>query len=216
MVEQPNFIRQGARRLLSTLLPRRAFLTKGKPQSGAIFITFDDGPHPDYTPRLLDVLAETGAQATFFVVGAEAEKYPDIVRRMAAEGHSVGDHTWSHTDIRKLAKSNFLDELRRSSDLLSELTGQPKRLFRPPHGKLGVSQFLTLLRHGYTIALWNVDSRDYACESHIEVQGKLSHWQVQVGDILLLHDRLDHVHRSTAWVVERARNAMPQLLFKGL
>ena len=201
---------------MSTLLPSRAFLTKGKPQSGAIFITFDDGPHPEFTPRVLDVLAEAGAQATFFVVGAEAEKYPDIVRRMAAEGHSVGDHTWSHTDIRKLAKPIFLDELRRSSDLLSELTGQPKRLFRPPHGKLGVSQLLTLLRHGYSIALWNIDSRDYACDTHIEVQGTLSQWSVQPGDILLLHDRIDHVDRSTAWIVERARQAMPHLSFKGL
>ncbi len=216
MIEQPSLLRQGVRWFMGSVLPRRVFMTSASRRSGAIYITFDDGPHPEHTPRVLDALAEAGAKATFFVVGVEAEKYPDIVRRMSAEGHTVGDHSWSHTDIRTLSKATFLDELRRSSDLLSDLTGEPTRLYRPPNGKLGLSQFFTLLRRGYTIALWNVDSKDYDCASINEVQIKLDDWNVQPGDIVLLHDRMEHAHCSTAWVVERARSAMPHLSFKAL
>jgi len=198
------------------MVPKRAFITCASRRSAAIFITFDDGPHPEHTPRVLDALAAFGAKATFFVVGAEAERYPEIVRRMVIEGHSVGDHSWAHADIRRLSKARFLDDLRRSNDLLSGLTGQRTRLFRPPNGKLGLSQFITLLFHGYTIALWNVDSRDYACESLDSVKIKLHDWSMQAGDIVLLHDRMKHAHDSTSWILERAKAARPELQFKAL
>src|SRR3954470_18425756 len=84
--------RQALRGLLAALLPSRLFLVRGRAGSGCVYLTFDDGPHPEYTPHLLDRLKEAGVCATFFVIGRVAERYPDVVRRIAAEGHVVANH----------------------------------------------------------------------------------------------------------------------------
>ena len=89
-------IRQTIRSGLSLVLPPRLPHTRGPRHSKSVCLTFDDGPHPEHTPRLLDRLAELNVPATFFLIGQEAEKYPDIVRRLVAEGHAIGNHTYSH------------------------------------------------------------------------------------------------------------------------
>lgn len=211
-----SFHRQLIRKVLGVVLPKRLFLLRASALSDSIYLTLDDGPHAEHTPRVLDALAHAGAKGTFFVIGREAEQHPEIVRRMVAEGHSVGDHTWSHSDIRTLSSAALADELRRSSELLEDLTGQRTRLFRPPHGKLGVRDFWALLRRRYTIALWNIDPKDYACRSAEEVQEKLDSWRCKAGDIVLLHDNHAHTPASVAWIIGRARAAMPQLTFKAL
>src|SRR5262245_55440479 len=101
-VETRSALRQLAREALGLLLPKHRFALRGRRCDGAIHWTFDDGPHPEHTPRVLDVLAESGASATFFVVGQQAEKYPELVRRIVHEGHAIGNHTWSHCDPRKV------------------------------------------------------------------------------------------------------------------
>lgn len=181
--------------------------------SRAVFLTLDDGPHPEHTPRVLDRLAEANVRATFFVIGREAEKHPEIVHRMIAEGHSIGDHTWSHQDIRTLPKTQFLDELRRSSELLSSITGSPIRLFRPPYGKLGARQFIMLLRLGYTVTLWNIDTRDYLCRSELDVREQLNGWKMRSGDIVLLHDCMEHAPASIEWIIRQARLEAAHLSF---
>src|SRR5436305_246824 len=91
-----SWLRQVCRYGLAAMLPRRVYLTHGPRRGREMCLTFDDGPHPDLTPRLLDLLADLQVRATFFLIGQEAEKYPEIVRRIAAEGHTVGNHTYSH------------------------------------------------------------------------------------------------------------------------
>src|SRR5262245_42795080 len=86
--------RQALRRLLAAALPRHLFLVRGRTSSRCVYLTFDDGPHPEYTPGLLDRLAKADVRATFFVVGRMAERHPDVVRRMAAEGHLVANHSF--------------------------------------------------------------------------------------------------------------------------
>src|SRR4029450_1220019 len=91
-----SWLRQSIRRGLAATLPRRVFLTYGPSRSMSVCLTFDDGPHPVLTPRLLDVLAVLRVGAPFFLIRREAEKYPDVVRRMSNEGHCVGHHSYSH------------------------------------------------------------------------------------------------------------------------
>src|SRR5438105_1974696 len=91
-----NPIRQLAKRILTSVLPRSRFITQGRPETDSVFITFDDGPHPDLTPALLDVLARESVAATFFLVGESAAAHPEIVHRMKREGHAIGNHTHTH------------------------------------------------------------------------------------------------------------------------
>jgi peptidoglycan/xylan/chitin deacetylase (PgdA/CDA1 family) len=185
------------------------------PQARALYLTFDDGPHPQNTPRLLDALSTAAARATFFVVGREAERHPKIVRRMVAEGHTIGDHTWSHSDIRKLAAREFLEELRRSREFLAELTGRPVQLFRPPYGFLGPRQLLTLLLQGYQVVLWNVDPKDCA-DGRAGADSRLAAWKMRFGDIVLLHDDMPHAPYLAQSVIGRAKVELPGVRFASL
>ena len=99
-----------------------------------IALTFDDGPHPRYTQQLLDGLKERGVQATFFVTGEHAELHPDIIRRMQEEGHLIGNHTYSHMQLRKSNREVFKEELIRTNEILEEITGQEVVYVRPPYG----------------------------------------------------------------------------------
>ena len=125
-------------------LPRRSFMTHGPADCGAVCLTFDDGPHPEYTPRLLDLLSRLGVRATFFLVGQEAERFPSIVRQIAEEGHVVGNHTYEHREATLISSESFLAEVLRASDYLGELSGQKVDLFRPPHGRLTIPKLLVV------------------------------------------------------------------------
>lgn len=101
---------------------------------GQLALTFDDGPNPAWTPRLLDILAEHNVRATFFMVGKFVKAERDLARQVAAAGHLIGNHTWSHPDLSRAAAAQVLDELTRTNDILAEITGKPVRYFRPPFG----------------------------------------------------------------------------------
>ncbi len=97
-----------------------------------ITITFDDGPHPEYTPEILDILKEKEVEASFFLVGKNAEKYPGITKRILREGHSIGNHTYSHRSLIPLSQSNTDYEIFEAEKVLKEIIGEKPTLFRPP------------------------------------------------------------------------------------
>lgn len=185
-------LRQFLRHGLNALLPRKLFLTTGPRNGRQIALTFDDGPHPEWTPMLLDRLQHLSMRATFFVLGREAERYPDLVRRMIREGHTVGNHTWSHSEPEQTSVAVFRDELLRTNRLLEDLTGRNVSWVRPPKGKLTVGKMSACWRAGMSIALWNVDPRDYAMSAAIEVRRKLHQHLWQSGDVILMHDVHPH------------------------
>jgi peptidoglycan/xylan/chitin deacetylase (PgdA/CDA1 family)/glycosyltransferase involved in cell wall biosynthesis len=194
---RPSLVRQAVRRGLAGILPRSLFLTGGPEASRQICLTFDDGPHPEQTPRLLEILRDLNIKATFFIVGREALRHPQIVQRIADEGHTLGNHTWSHPDLRQLSPADFAEEVRRTGDLLAEFAGAPIRLFRPPLGKVTARQMLALWSLQQTIALWNVDPKDYACLLASELRQKVCNRTFRGGEIVLLHD----IHRFAADVL---------------
>ena len=177
---------------MGAALPRRLFMTHGPASSGAVCLTFDDGPHPEYTPRLLQLLSELGVPATFFLVGQEAERFPGIVRQIAEAGHVVGNHTFEHRDARLISLESFLAEVDRAKTLLRELSGQEVDLFRPPHGRLTIPKLLGLWRAGHRVVLWNVDSRDYSEPGPAQIRDKLADRPLRAGDLLLFHDNRPH------------------------
>ena len=162
-------------------------------------LTFDDGPHPEQTPRLLDVLAEAGVRGTFFVVGERAEQQPDLVRRIADEGHELGNHTWTHSEPSQTSASQFLNEIARTRRLIQDLTGRDCRVTRPPKGSLTIGKALGLWRQQQTIALWNIDPKDFSMSDNSAISLWLADYRPQSGDIVLLHDN----HPRAAIAVEQ-------------
>lgn len=121
----------------SSIIETRSSLTAEDQETeykGRIALTFDDGPHPYYTEQLLDGLKKRGVKATFFVMGKQAEEYPDIIKRMAEEGHLIGNHTYTHLQLCRTNEEAFKKELDRTNQLIFELTGNNTEFVRPPFG----------------------------------------------------------------------------------
>lgn len=149
-----------------------------------IALTFDDGPRPQTTPVLLDGLEERGVKATFFVIGEYAKQYPEIVKREDAEGHIVGNHTWSHVEITQISEEKARKEIMDTSDLVEEITGKPTAFMRPPFGSW--QKELEMELHVMPV-LWNVDPLDWTTENEEEIVNKVV-TDVKENDIILLHD----------------------------
>jgi peptidoglycan-N-acetylglucosamine deacetylase len=153
-----------------------------------VALTFDDGPDPEMTPRVLDVLGDHGARAAFFLVGERARRYPDLVRQILDEGHLVGNHTYSHARCSELSRDAFWSEVTAGERVIAEISGDPgKLIFRPPYGTTTVPQLLELARSGRRVAMWTHDSYDYRGAPPAEI-ARLARW-AEPGDILLLHER---------------------------
>ena len=149
-----------------------------------VALTFDDGPQRETTSRLLDGLRERGIPATFFLIGSQMEGNEDLIARMAAEGHSVGLHTWDHLALTGLGDRDFTAQVDRQAQALTALTGKTPLLLRPPYGFVdrGVQD-----KSPYPLILWSVDPEDWKLRDRAKVtQALLS--QTRDGDVLLLHD----------------------------
>jgi peptidoglycan/xylan/chitin deacetylase (PgdA/CDA1 family) len=168
-------------------------------------LTFDDGPHPEQTPRLLDILQRYGARATFFVVGRQVERYPDLVRRIVDEGHEVGNHSFFHASLDLMSAQEAVQGILRTQQLLRRLVGEVHPLYRPPHGKLNLRKLLRLWWAGMRIVLWNVDPRDYGYDTPDELTEWLRRNPLQGGDIVLFQDRLPHAAAVLPELIESAR-----------
>jgi peptidoglycan/xylan/chitin deacetylase (PgdA/CDA1 family) len=128
---------------------------------GQLALTFDDGPNPAWTPRLLDILAEHNVRATFFMVGKFAKAEPELARRVADAGHLIGNHTWSHPDLSRTREANVLDELTRTNDLLAKITSKPIRYFRPPFGARRPYVLKLARQLGLIPVTWNAMTKDW-------------------------------------------------------
>jgi peptidoglycan/xylan/chitin deacetylase (PgdA/CDA1 family) len=129
---------------------------------GELALTFDDGPNPACTPRLLDVLAAHNLRATFFMIGSFAEREPALVRRVHDAGHLIGDHSWSHPNLALTAAARVAEELTRTRDLLQQITGAPIGFFRPPYGARRPYVLKAARGLGMIPVTWNAMTNDWA------------------------------------------------------
>jgi peptidoglycan/xylan/chitin deacetylase (PgdA/CDA1 family) len=141
---------------------------------GELALTFDDGPNPAWTPRLLDILASFDVRATFFMVGSHAQAEPALVRRVVAAGHVVGNHSWSHPNLAYTRTSRVRDELARSKQTLEELTGSPIRYFRPPFGARRPAVLRAARELGMVPVLWNAMTSDWSEPSADKIVARLA------------------------------------------
>lgn len=150
-----------------------------------VALTFDDGPSPRCTPQLLDGLKARNVHATFFVVGCQVVKDPDIVERMAAEGHQVGNHSYDHKELDKLSAREAAEDMAKNDALLHRLLGAGDYWVRPPYGLLSEEE-----RQALTVPVigWSVDTEDWKSKNAEKILDIL-YRQISDGDIILLHDR---------------------------
>jgi len=183
------------------------------PALGSVALTFDDGPHPVYTPLVLDVLRDLKVPATFFVVGDRVDRHPEIVRRMVREGHAIGWHSRSHPDPWMLPLRVLLDEYREGPRALAVVMdqGAPIRLFRPPKGYLEIHHAAVTRALRLDLWLWTIDPGDWKPAATpaaiLEALG-----EPVAGDVILLHDAIERPIEEEALDRSATVEALPDLV----
>ncbi len=179
--DRASCARDGARTATSTRV-----LWRAQTDEPVLALTFDDGPHPAYTPALLDVLAEERVRATFFVVGERAHGRREMVRRQLGDRHELGNHSWTHADLSGLDLPQARDEVGRTSQLLTDLAGRPPAVLRPPYGRLTGSVLQVAAEQDMDVLAWDARLR----ERELDVAGNVAHVldALRPGMVLLAHD----------------------------
>ena len=182
---------------------RRAMgtITHVSTQDAVVALTFDDGPHPESTPHLLDVLERHQARATFFMIGEAARQHPDLVQRVAQAGHAIGNHSWDHPSFPLISRKERWAQLRACEKAIAPY-GQ--RLFRPPYGHQSVASRLDALWFGYQVVTWNLHAYDWLDHDANWMADRLAN-QIKPGSVILLHDVLYHTSE------ERYANREPMI-----
>ena len=173
---------------------------RGDPSKRQVAITFDDGPHPAYTPKLLAILKDFSVKATFFVVGEKAEQAPNLVKAEVAAGHNVGNHTFHHVNLTKIPDEKIETEIKACGDVIRHITGQAPHLFRPPGGDYNDRVARDAVALGYVIILWTDDPGDYASPGDRIIETRLLD-RISNGGIILIHDG-----------VQQTIDVLPQIL----
>lgn len=181
-----------------------------KNNSQKIALTFDDGPHPKYTRKILDILKKYDIKATFFVIGQNIEYYPGILEEIIDEGHEIGNHTYNHKHTKQLNESDFDREVKSCDKIVEEVCNYKIKLFRPPEGFVDskVKQVADELE--YSIILWNIDTRDWAHSTPAEIERNVL-TNVTAGDIILMHDYTSGKNTT----IEALERIIPKLLSEG-
>lgn len=163
-----------------------------------IALTFDDGPHPYYTEQLLDGLKERNVKVTFFVTGEHAALHPDVIKRIQEEGHLIGNHTYSHIQLKKDNREVFKEELCKTEEVLEEITGEEVVYVRPPYGTWDKELEAEV---DMIPVLWTVDTLDWCSQDASSVARKVIN-SVEENDIILMHDYYDTTVTAALKIVD--------------
>ncbi len=180
-------------------------------EQNKIALTFDDGPHPVYTPIILDILKEHSVRATFFIIGENAERYPDLVRRIQQEGHEIGNHTYLHKNLKEHSVNCICDEITHAEDAILRIAEQRTKLLRPPGGLYNQQVCDAARKLDYDIILWTVDTLDWTHPTSEEIAVTIES-NIKCGDIILCHDFIGGDPSPTP---DAIRLVIPRLLQRG-
>jgi len=152
-----------------------------------VAVTFDDGPSPVWTPQILEALKQSGIKATFFMIGEQVLKYPDIARRVVAEGHEIGNHSFDHHVLLYYTNDELEKEIIRAEEAIEVVTGVTTRYFRPPKAWLTDKEKQKIRQMGYKVILWSLNSKDWVTFDDKYIIRYLVK-RTRPGDIILFHD----------------------------
>lgn len=193
---------ENSSRFLSWWLFRGATWRKDKNEK-SVYLTFDDGPIPESTPKILNILKRYGIKATFFMVGDNARRYPYLVEQIVGEGHRLGNHTFHHLGGFKHLTSTYLSDTQLAKEYIDS------NLFRPPHGIMTPLEYRKL-KKSYKIVMWDVVSRDYSCKITASDVVENVKKYTRNGSIITFHDSLKSIDKliyalpeSLEWLIEQ-------------
>lgn len=177
-----------------------------------VALTFDDGPHGKYTGQILDILKKYNAKATFFVVGKNAKRYPELVKKEAQEGHEIGNHTFSHPSVKGILPQKIDEEIQSTQEIIFEITGQKPKVFRAPGGIYDGAVLDMAEKHGLKPVLWSwrQDTKDWSKPSVDYIVNTVVN-NLRDGDIILFHD----FNVSPSPTPAALEIILPQLIEKG-
>lgn len=173
---------------LLRLLPDGLVWTHGPTDGKSIYLTFDDGPDPHHTPGLLDLLKRHEVRASFFLIGRQAEQNPSVVERIVAEGHHLGNHSYSHPQFNQLPLSEQLAEIDRTDRVLASFDGRERHGFRPPRGNFSLALTWHFARQRRQLVYWSYNSLDYQRQPPEQLTELIRRQPPKPGDLVLMHD----------------------------
>ncbi len=188
------------------LLPNHWVRVSLKTHKKQLALSFDDGPHPEYTPQILDLLDRHQVKATFFLIGDNIKKYPEIAASIVEKGHMVANHSFNHRAFIKQPLAEQLKEIQQTEMLLTTLDGRQGHGFRPPNGHLNLKLFFALIKAGITIELWSLNSLDYLYKNVDQLVSKFDDQTAVSGDVVLLHDDSLHTVQSLDVLIPKWRS----------
>lgn len=175
-----------------------------------IAMTFDDGPSPETTPRLLDILKQRNIKATFFMIGQNAERNPAIVKRILAEGHEIGNHSWTHPQLSKLSDDRVTEEINKTQAAIKDASGYTPVLLRPPYGAITTRQKEWIEKQfGLSVIIWSVDPFDWKRPGASVIEDRILAG-ARPGAIVLSHD----IHKQTVDAMPATLDALAAKGFK--
>jgi peptidoglycan/xylan/chitin deacetylase (PgdA/CDA1 family) len=180
-------------------------LARGDRRTKTVALTFDDGPHPQFTPQLLAILKQYDVNATFFVVGEMAEKAPDMIRAEQSAGHVVGNHTYHHVNLTKIPVDEVRTEWQACQDVVKSITGETMRFCRPPGGDYDDIVIKAAMATGLTTVLWTDDPGDYASPGDSVIEGRVLD-RIGAGGIILLHDGIQQTIDVLPQIIEHLQH----------
>lgn len=201
---------QSLRWFIMDRLPGRLLTRRLRRACDSLLLTFDDGPHPEVTPAVLDRLDAHGARAVFFIVGNRIERAPDLLPEIRRRGHLIGNHSYEHNGSR-LGTRGYFRDLKRCQEEVAHLTGERPRLHRPPRGRINLATLLAPPLLGLRTLHWSVEIRDLNIRSSSEARSGAEQLRrlCRPGDVVLLHDNNPHV-------IDVLDTALPILRHRGL
>ncbi len=169
---------------IAKLVYRNGCIYKVKNSQNKVYLTFDDGPTPGVTDWVLDTLSKFNVKATFFVLGKNVAMYPELFKRIKAEGHAVGNHTYGHLKGVNVSTQQYLEDIEKANQLIQS------RLFRPPYGRVWPKQMKAVKEKGYKVVLWTVITCDYNKSLSPGRVYQIARERVKPGNIIVFHDSL--------------------------
>jgi peptidoglycan/xylan/chitin deacetylase (PgdA/CDA1 family) len=189
-------------------MPDRVIMYNGHKDSKSVALTFDDGPFPENTEKILRILRKQDIKATFFMHGKAIEQNRESCIKVIAEGHEIGKHLYNHSHVTRLSYEALNEEMKGWGEAFRRTTlsnGFPK-LFRPPYGSLDMKTLWYSWRKGWTIVLWSLNSNDLSDTSLKDNIDELDHMPMKGGDIILLHEDSKKIEGLLEWIIRKARS----------
>jgi peptidoglycan/xylan/chitin deacetylase (PgdA/CDA1 family) len=175
-------------KIICSLFP--AFTWKIKTEKKEVYLTFDDGPVPTLTQEILEILNQYSVKATFFCVGENIDKHPEIFKKVISEGHMVGNHTYNHLKAWKVSENSYIDNLIKAETAIEKYAKNGKKLFRPPYGQFTRKLYKRLSMLGYQVIMWDILTKDYLPDLNVNRAYEKCIQGTDDGSIVVFHDNM--------------------------